>query len=159
MGQVKQAVIFILTPCFGHFPRVYWDLQRKEDTCSFCPKREVRQHSRAEVNNPGPAQQGEEGIRLSGRRLWGKQPELRTWNWQGMETLIVLLGQRVQTLAWQRRLRDVNGIWVEEKGSVELNSMAHRGLYWFCFLKHTCFSTYTHFHEPRTCPHLHIPLI
>ena len=50
VGQVKQTVIFVLTPCFGHFPRVYWDLQRKEDTCSFCPKGEVRQQSGAEVN-------------------------------------------------------------------------------------------------------------
>ena len=83
-------------------------------------------------------------MRLSGGREWGKQPELRIWNWQGMETLMVLLGQRVPALAWQRRVRDVNGVWVEEKGSVELNSMAHRGLYWFCFLKHTCFNTYTH---------------
>ena len=51
-GQVKQAVIFLLTPCFGHFHRVYWDLQRKEDTSSFCPKGEVIQHSGAEVNKP-----------------------------------------------------------------------------------------------------------
>ena len=69
---------------------------------------------------------------------------LGSWNWQGMETLIVLLVHRVQAFAWQRRLRDGNEIWVEEKGSVKLNSMAHKRLYWFHFLKHTCFCTFTH---------------
>ena len=32
------------------------------------------------LTSPGPARQGEEGMRLSGGREWGKQPELRTWN-------------------------------------------------------------------------------
>lgn len=79
VGQVKQAVIFTPPPCFGHFHRVYWDLQRKEDTSSFLSKVGVIQHSGAEVNKPWTSQRGEEGMRLSGRRGW-KQPELRTWN-------------------------------------------------------------------------------
>ena len=56
---MKQAVLFLLTPC-PHFHRVYWDLQGKGDDCSLCRKGEARQHSGADVNKPwtSPARGG-----------------------------------------------------------------------------------------------------
>ena len=41
-GQVKQAVIFLLTPCSEHFQGVCWHSQWKEDACSPCLKGDMR---------------------------------------------------------------------------------------------------------------------
>ena len=51
--KVKQAVIFLLTPCSDHFQGVCWDSQWKEDACSPCLKGDIRRGPPgAGVNKP-----------------------------------------------------------------------------------------------------------